>query len=216
MIDGTLPDYSYGANVVEFAAWDALQTALMPICIGYDGIGEYEVWCLGQTAIAKYVPKNAWCSPINLAGKINGNIVATLTHRKQLFLTALDNAGPTLTRYRFDLGTGSVMKVQTSDLRPNGYGATITEVNAQGRVDNTAQQVKLELISNYNDAAPVLLYQGLPPRVGVQNFIPTTEPNVIDSKQHAIRLTLTSTGVGDAGWDFVESKGELNEVRTPA
>jgi len=213
MIQSFLPDYSYGTKAVEFATWDALQTADMPIVIGYDGVGEYECWCLGKTVMAKYVPKDAWCAPLDLSGEIDGNIVAALTHRKRLYLTA--NNGTTLTRYQFDVGNGSLMKLQTSDIRPNGYGATITELNAQGRADNTAQQVKIELISNYNDAAPILIYQGAPPRVGTQDFIPTMEPNILDSKQHAIRLTMTSTG-GDAGWDFVETKGELNEVRTPA
>lgn len=213
VIEGTAPDYNYATNVIEFATWDQAQTAAVPICVGYDGVGEYEVWCLGQTAMCKYVPKDAWCAPVNLAGKITGNIVSTLTHRKRLYLTT--NDGTTLTRYQFDVGSGSVMKVQTSDIRPNGYGATITEINTQGRVDNITQPVKIELISNFDDANPILLYQGLPPRVGVQDFIPLQEPNVIDSRQHALRLTLTSNG-GDAGWDYAESKGETNEVRTAA
>src|SRR5580765_17562 len=215
MLDGITPNYDYGAKVVEFVTWDGQQTADKPIVPGYDGIGDYEVWCLGQTAICKYVPKDAWCAPVNLAGLVNGNIVAALTHHRRLYLTARSLDGTTLTRYQWDVGTGSIMKVQSSDIRPNGYGATITEVNTQGRVDNLTHPVKIELISNYDDAAPVLLYQGVAPRVGIQDFIPTEEPNIIDSKQHAMKLTLQSAG-GDAGWDFVETKGELNEVRTPA
>jgi hypothetical protein len=213
IVEGTSPDFNYGTKIAEFATWGAQQTAETPIVPGYDGIGDYEVWCLKQTVICKYVPKDAWCAPINLAGKINGNIVASLTHHRKLYLTA--NDGATLTRYLFDAGAGSVMKVQTSDVRPNGYGATITEINVQGRTDNTTLPVVLELISNYDDANPILLYQGNPPRLGPQDFIPTDEPNIIDSKQHAIRLTINSTG-GTSGFDFVETKGELNEVRTPA
>jgi len=210
---GLEPDYSYAAKVTEFANWDAQQTAATPICIGYDGRGEYEVWCFKQTCMAKFVPRNAWCAPINLTGKVSGDIVSVNTYRKQLYLTTV--SGGTLTRYQFDVGTGSVMKVQTSDVRPNGYGATITELLAQGRVDNTVNPVKIEIVSNYNDGAPILLYQSNPPRTGVQPFIPVTEPNIIDSREHAVRLTLTSQG-GDAGWDFVETKGETNEVRIPA
>jgi hypothetical protein len=214
MLQGSLePNYNYADKVIEFAAWDALQTAAAPICIGYDGRGEYEVWCLQKTVMAKYVPRDAWCAPINLEGKVSGNIVAVTTYRKQLYLTTSN--GTTLTRYQFDVGTGSVMKVQTSDVTPNGYGATITELLSQGRVDNLTNKVKIELISNYNDASPVLLHHALPPGLGVQFFIPTEEPNIIDSRQHSVRLTLTSTG-GDAGWDFVETKGETNEVRIPA
>lgn len=214
VVQGSLePDYNYANKVVEFADWDAQQSEATPICIGYDGRGEYEVWCLKKKVMSLFVPKHAWCAPIDLTDKVSGDIVAVTTYRKQLYLTTSNGAA--LTRYKFDAGTGSVMKVQTSDQTPNGYGATITELLTQGRVDNLTNKIKIEIVSNYDDANPILLYECLPPRLGPQVFIPVEEPNIIDSREHSLRLTLTSAG-GDAGWDYAETKGETNEVRIPA
>lgn len=215
---GIEPDYQYATKVMpDFAGWDEGQTADAPIVLGYDARGEYEVWCWRQKVMAQYVPKSAWCAPIDLTGKVTGNIVAAITHQKQLYLACSDGADITI--YEFDVGTGSVMVIHTSDERPNGYGATITEVLAQGRVDNTAHSVRIEIVKNFS-GAPDVVRDSAPAATGTQDFY-VAPPNILGAKQHKAIVTMTSVGgitVGgmpvECGLDFIETKGELHEVRT--
>lgn len=203
------PDYEYAVKVMpDFEGWDAGQTADAPIVPGYDERGDYEVWCWQKKVRAKYVPKDWWCAPIDLTDKVSGNIVAAVTHKKQLYLSCSD--GEEIAIYQFDVGSGSVMVVQTSDVRPNGYGATISEVLCQGRVDNIANPVIVEVVKNFDDANPIEVLNRNPTRTGTQDFF-IPPPNILDARQHALRLTMTSEG-GDTGLDFIETKGELNEV----
>lgn len=212
----TEPNLDYATEVQpDFAGWDAAQTVDSPIVPGYDGRGEYEVWCLGKKVMAQYVPKKAWCSPVDLTNKISGNIVSAVTVDRVLYICSSD--GATLTLYQFDVGTGSVMVIQTSDIRTNGYEINIDQVLAQGRVDNIANPVKLELIKNYDDANPVLLSADMrtaPLRTGVQEFF-VPDPDVF-ATSHSLRLTMTgiggiadgTTGLPvDCGIDFLETKG---------
>lgn len=213
------PEWDYATKVEpEFAGWDAAQTANMPIVPGFDGRGQYEVWCLGTDVRAQYVPKQKWCSPIPLAGKMTGNIVAAFTHERQFYLCSSD--GASLSIYKFDVGTGSVMIVQTSDIRPNGYQATINEILVQGRLDNTANAVKLEMIKDYDDAHAVTLSNDIrrtPLRTGTQEFA-VPPPNQF-AISHSLKITTTSVGgitlngrPVDCGIDLIESKGTTNEV----
>lgn len=219
---GIEPNWEYATEVeLDFASWDALQTEDMPVVPGYDPRGEYEVWCLGKKVMAMYAPKGDWCSPIDLTGKISGNIVGRVTHDRQLYLCSSD--GATLSIYKFDVGTGSVMIVQTSDLRPNGYEQTINAVVAQGRLDNIDHPVKLRMIKDYGRQATVTLSEDIrrtPLAVGTQEFaIP--DPNEF-CISHAMELTMQSAGgivvdgvAVDCGFDLLETKGPpVGEVAT--
>lgn len=193
----------------DFAGWEN-QTADTPVVPGYDGRGKYEVWCYLKKVMPYYVPKRAWCAPIDLTGKVGGNIVSSVTHRKQLYLTCLEGAN--LVIYQFDVGTGSVMVVQTDDT-PEGYGDTISEVYVQGRIDNTANAVKVDIIKNFNDAAPIEVSNVVAPGTGVQHFA-RRRPDILNAKSHAVRVTMTSTG-GDTGVDKILTYGSVSEVVIP-
>jgi hypothetical protein len=208
--NGVDPDYEYATKVLpDFAGWDA-QTSSAPVCVGYDPKGQYEVWCYQKKVMAKFVPRDAWCAPIDLTGKVSGNIVSAFTNERQLYLCTSDGAA--LTIYKFDVGSGSVMVVQTDDQRGNGYGATISEVQVQVRADNTANPVKVEVIKNFNDASPIQVFNSNPAQTGPVE-LPITGKNIINVNHHAMRVTMTSTG-GDAGVDLIATRGAANEVVT--
>lgn len=224
VLDGTAlePDRTYATKVEpDFAGWDEQQTEDMPIVPGFDGRGQYEVWCLGNKVMAQYAPTGKWCSPIDLTGKVSGNIVSAPTVDRQLYLCTSDGAA--LSLYEFDVGTGSVMIVQTSDIRPNGYEQKINAILAQGSLDNIDHPVKLELIQNNRDAAPVLISNDIrrtPFETGTQEFA-VAQPNQF-CISHALRMTMESAGGielegvrVDCAVQLLETKGPpLNEVAT--
>lgn len=206
---GIDPDYGYATKVMpDFDGWDEGQTVDAPIVPGYDARGEYEVWCWQKKVMAKYVPKDAWCSPIDLTGKVSGNIVSAVTHEKQLYLTCSDGAD--LTIYQFDVGNGSVLVIQTSDIETLARTDMISEVYVQGNPDNTDNNVRVELIGNYDDANPILISDLAPPQIGTQHLSPF-RPDILGAITHCIRVTMTSIG-NDGGIDKIRTYGERSAV----
>lgn len=201
---GVEPDYEYANKVMpDFTGWEA-QTASNPVVIGYDPLGLYEVWCWQKKVVMKFVPKGSWCAPVDLTGKIAGNIMAAVTFDNKLFLSCVDGAD--LKVYQYDLGTGSTMVIQTDDTPPS-YGDTITEVFVQGRVDNLLNNVKVEIIKNFDTA--ITLSDALPTQTGTRDM--RLRKNVLGCQRHALRITMTSAG-GDAGVDLLATLGARNEV----
>lgn len=217
------PDEAFDEQVTkvwtEFEGWEN-QTEGSPVCPGYDGRGKYEVWCYQKKVMALFKPTGKWCAPIDLTGKVSGNIVAAVTVNKQLYLSCSDSS--VLTIYKFDVGSGSVMVVQTDDL-PEGYGDTISEFYIRGRVDNTLNPVRLEVIKNFTndntaDSNPILISNRTLSSNGYY-ALRTREKQVINAKTHAIRVTMTSAGGTtvngqpvDAGVDVIETLGERSQV----
>jgi hypothetical protein len=212
--DGTLePDPAYAKDVIsEFAGWTAAQTAAMPIVQAYDPKGKYECWCFQKKIMAKYVPTGEWCAPENLGDRVTGNIVERITTAHVLLLVCEDGAG--LKLYEYDAGTGSVMVVVSDDIMGGGYGDTINEVMAQIRADRVDKKVKLEILTNYNaaDAQAVTVLDDFPAQIGTVQ-LPTEDmrPNILNVRQHAIRITMESAG-GDCGPDWTRTKGAQSEV----
>lgn len=214
------PDFDYAAKVIgEFAGWAEGQTTAKPIVPGYDGLGQFECWSWGKKVMARHGPTGKWCSPIDLTGKVTGDIMAAVTVNlpgigHALYLSC--NNGAALSLYQFDAGTGSVMKIQTSDVTRMNFGGDVTMIMTEGRVDNTANPVRVQLVKNYNNAAPLAdPLEGLgaqtPTATGEQSFT-LREPNAIDaSRKHAVLVTMTSTG-GDTGLNRVATFGSADEV----
>lgn len=206
------PDFEYSRDVTpDFAGWDG-QTEDAPICPGYDPLGKYECWFWRQACMAKFVPDNSWCAPIDLTGKVIGDVVDAVTVRNKLYICCSD--GGQLAIYQFDAGTGSVMKVQTSDVSLMSYFCNLTLIMLEGRADNTVHPVKVEVIKNYDDANPIAdtlsTFEQTPNGVGTQLFCPR-QPNILDVNQHALLVTMTSTG-GDCGLNKIRSLGPRWEV----
>lgn len=215
LIPGQMPDSTFNWKVSEFTTASD-QTEAAPWCLGFDPIGIYEIWAKEQKVYAQYVPTGDWCAPLDLTDLTIGNVVGIVTFNNKLYLSCTD--GAQLKLYQYDAGTGSVMIVQTDDYRGTGKSDTITEVFVQGRVDNVANNVKVEIIVNGHDDSPI---------ASSHNFdnIPTDEngdpiepgsfdlfftPNVVNAKRHAIRVTMESTNADaglDCGVDLIETSG---------
>lgn len=204
---GALETTFADAVLDEFAGWEA-QTSAKPVCPGYHAKGRYEVWAFGKKVMAMYGPTGKWCAPIDLTGLVSGDVVAVVPHEDELLLSCSDGAA--LTLYRFDVGSGSVMVVQTDDWEGYGNGDTVTEVRASGRADNTSSPVVVQLIKNYDDASPIAISSVNPPATGKQDFA-RTRPNILNVRTHALRVTMTSQG-GDCGIDTLETKGAAMTV----
>lgn len=207
------PDITFANKVMpDFEGWEN-QTEDTPVVPAYDPVGLYEVWCYRKQVNAQYAPTGKWSAPIDLTGKINGNIVDTITTNipdtdtQRLYLSVLEEDGIKL--YQFDAGTGSVMVVQTADVLSKGYSDTVSEVSAQVRCDNTDESVLIEVIKNYDDNNPIEAYNETPSAAGVSQIVPAW-PNIIEAGSHALRITITSQG-GDAGVDWMASRGSTSD-----
>ena len=206
------PDFGYAKGVLpEFEGWES-QTAEQPIVVGYDGIGKYECWMWRRKIMAKFVPDDSWSSPINLvegegANEVIGDVIAAVTVRNKLYICC--SSGSELAIYQFDAGTGSVMKIQTSDVSRMGFFSTVSMVMVEGRADNIDNPVRVEIVRNYDDANPIpdplSDYVATPLGVGTQNFC-ARQPNVLDCNQHAVLVTIVSQG-GDAGVNKITTMG---------
>lgn len=204
------PDFEYALKVLpDFEGWEA-QTASNPVVPGCDPIGLYEIWCWQKKVNARHI-SGKWCAPVDLTGKINGNIMATViiptSTGQKLFLSCVD--GATLKLYQYDAGTGSVMVIQTDDTKAT-YGDSITEVFVQLRADTTANNVLVQLIKNFADASPITVHNAAPGATGSQDIRKTA--NTLNARHHAVRVTITSAG-GDAGTDLIETYGAGSAVR---
>lgn len=218
--DDLEPDFGYARDVMpDFKGWNEQQTADMPIVPGYDGVGQYEVWCLGQKVMARHAPTGQWCSPISLVGKTQGDVVSAVTEDHVLYLSCINGAD--LETYSFDTGTGAVMKVVTSDQSRLNFSCDITQIMAEGRADNTANPVKIDVIKDFDTIVPdyKLDADRTPARVGSQVFA-VREPNVIGCEQHALQITITGVGGTvdarglpvEAGLNRIVTMGATSEV----
>ncbi|HKS27830.1 MAG TPA: hypothetical protein VJS44_08425 [Pyrinomonadaceae bacterium] len=197
------PDFEYANKVMpDFDGWDAGQSTSQPIVPCFDPQGLYECWCFQKKVMAKHAPTGRWCAPIDLTGKINGNIVSHVIHDRKLYLSCVD--GLTLKLYQFDAGTGSTMVVQTDDTAP-GRGDTISEVFVQARTDDEANNLLIEAITNHEDDSPAEVFDDTV-EADKTLFIRTDEPNIIDAVSHALRVTVPCLG-GDASVELIESYG---------
>lgn len=214
------PDFEYSRDVTpDFEGWDS-QTADAPIVPGYDPLGKYECWfkyeaALGRTkCMAKFVPDNSWCAPIYLTvgDDVIGGVIAAVTVRNRLYLCCSD--GSQLAMYQFDAGSGSVMKIHTSDVTLMNYFSNVTLIMFEGRADNTDNPVHIEVVKNYDDANPIpdtlSEYEATPRGVGTQVFCPR-QPDIKDVNSHKLVVTMTSIG-GDCGPNILRTLGPKWEV----
>ncbi len=200
-------DFEYSRDVTpDFEGWES-QTAAAPIVVGYDGLGKYECWFWQLKCMAKFAPGDAWCAPIDLTDKVIGDVIAAVTFKQKLYLCCSD--GFELAIYQFDAGTGSVMKVQTSDFSRMGFFSNVSLVMVEGRADNIDNRVTVEIVKNYDDANPIpdplSDHVATPTGVGTQSFCPR-QPNVLDVNQHGVKVTIVSQG-GDAGVNLIRTMG---------
>lgn len=206
-LDGNLePDYEYASKVLpDFAGWDQ-QTASKPVVPAFDPLGLYECWCFGKIVMAKHAPSGRWSAPIDLTGKVIGDVVAQVTTGQKLYLACM--SGSAINLYQFDAGTGSTMVVQTDDTTP-GHGDTVSEQFAQVQTDDDAHSVKYELVKDYDTA--VTLYDAPPSAAGKPVHIRATE-QVLNAETHAHRITVPCAG-GDAFVQLFESYGTRQFTR---
>lgn len=217
---GFEPDFDYAAKVMpDFAGWGADQTEERPIVGVYDGLGQYECWILGKMVMSRHAPTGKWNSPVDLTGIVSGDVVDGVTVNLSgvghaAYIACFNGIDP-LTLYQFDAGTGSVMKVQTSDISRMNFGCDLTTIMIEGRVDNLDNVVRVQVVKDYDDDNPTAdPLEGnplqTPLHVGHQAFRPR-EPNLIDIGAYAVLATLTSEG-GDAGIDRIATLGAQHET----
>ncbi|NOT46946.1 MAG: hypothetical protein HOP17_04250, partial [Acidobacteria bacterium] len=209
---GREPDVEFAYPVYkDFEGWSN-QTQARPVIAAFDTDNQLEIWAYDKKIMAYHVPSGQWCPPINVTGMIglaDNLISSTIIGGKLYFAT---NSGTNLILHGFDQGNAMVAKIRTLDVRSKAKTDTISEIEVIARVDNT-QSIQIKVCKNFNEAALENVDTYLPTALPIRQTI-LRRPNILAAKQHAIDITITSTGK-DAGIELVETSGESSSVFVP-
>lgn len=210
---GRDPEIDFAFRVYrDFEGWDAEQTAEMPVACGYDGTNQLEIWAFKRKIMALHAPSGNWCSPCNITPYLtnpNDYIVSCVPVDNRLRITT--NSGGELTMFVFDQGAGSRLVVQTPDTDSPLQHDTITEIHASVRVEANNTPCRIEVVKDYNDAAPLESFSG-----NVSNAPPDQDlrirENIVNARAHSIRVELDAGGTGETGVQRIEVYGESSNV----
>ncbi len=204
MGDNGLPDTGFATEVSDDLA---VCTVAAKRVVGWYGLMQVVCFCYEKTIWPYFTALERWGAPINLTGRIDGNIKSCVSDNNLLLISDdLDNL------YEFNVGTGSVMKIMSPWVPSQESLDTVYAVTASVRADNSTNPVVIDTFADGIDSAPIQSISVTPSRTGYQR-LPTVYPNVIDCTSHAVRVTITSnTATGDSGLEVVESFGPSTSV----
>ena len=210
---GRDPEIDFAFRVYrDFDGWDTEQTADMPVVCGYDATNQLEIWAFKRKIMALHAPSGNWCSPCNITPYLTNPadyIVSCVPVDNRLRITT--NSGAELTMFVFDQGAGSKLIVQTPDTDSPLQHDTITEIHTSVRVEANNTPCKIKVITDYNDAAALVSFDG-----NVSNSPPDQDlrirENITNARAHSIRVELDADGTGETGVQRVEVFGESSNV----
>lgn len=202
-VDGE-PDSSFSARVADdFANVDPRNVVL-----GWDSDHQFVCYMYMKTIWAFNVQDEIWCAPSNLNGLITGNICAAVTIDNTLHIAT--NDGSTIRLYKYNAGTGTVIKVATPWKHAENENDSVSILHVSMRADNTANQVSVKVYGFGDDGAVLSSMDITLARTGLQT-LPTLKPNVAGLRSHKIVVSHQSTG-GDSGFEFIKSFGEESGI----
>lgn len=196
------PDTSFATDVSD----DTAGWTMANVVGGYDADHNRDVFGHAQTLLSFNPQREKWDAPIDLSGKITGNLCSMVPVAGGLLLAA--NDGTTIRLYTFNTGTGMTWEVYGQTHLSPDVQSQIFQVEIAGRFD-TVNDLTFKLFTN-GEASPVLNKTLTPARTG-RLHLPTQKPNVRGAKSWQVYLKQTA-GTGDAGPDAVRLKGVGSNV----
>lgn len=202
------PDTVFANDVTEETrSWTAAN-----VIAGWDGDHQLVVFGHTKTLLcfnpAARNGQGAWCAPLDLTGKITGDLCACVTVQGGLLLAANDNAQIRL--YAFNAGTGSVCEVYFPITYTDAESTNVFRLRYALRADTTPGSIRAKLFTNgaataaYDSGAIALS------RAGKQ--VLTLSPNVRNAKMLQPYLQITGVGGDDCGPDIAQVEGTMSSV----
>ncbi|MBS1793675.1 MAG: hypothetical protein JSS81_07470 [Acidobacteria bacterium] len=143
-----------------------------------------------------------WGAPLDLSGEVTGRILSAATYQGALYFSCLDAASINL--YKFNAGTGSVMKVFTDWSVSADKNDYIRQILIYMRADST-NPVTVRVFKNEDAVTPVFEKQ-LTPEIGKPSILPVIDTLIPDLNTYCVYLEQETAG-GDAGFERVVVKG---------
>jgi len=196
------PDTSFAIDVSD----DTAGWTMANVVGGYDADHNRDVFGHGQILLMFNPQREKWDTPIDLSGKITGNLCAMVPVSGGLLLAA--NDGSTIRLYTFNSGTGMTYTVY-GELHLSGAEADQILNMQIGLRSDTTNNVTVKIFTN-GDTSTAKDTRTITP-TNARQHLPTQKPNVRGARSHQVYIS-QACGTGDAGPDFVRLKGVSSNI----
>lgn len=196
------PDTSFAIDVSD----DTATWTMNNVVGGYDADNNRDVFAHNQTLLCFNPQRERWDTPIDISGKVTGNVCAMVSVSGGLLLATNDNS--TIRLYTFNSGTGMTWEVYGGVHLSADIQAAIFRAEIAGRFDTT-NNVTFKVFTN-GDTSPALNKTIAPSRTG-KVHLGIQRPNVRRVQSHQIYLSQLA-GTGDAGPDRVLIRGVGSDI----
>lgn len=212
--DGQLDSVFHTPVSSEFSGWED-QTVTQPVVPAYDPIGQYELWCYGDKIMARHAPSGNWCAPIYISDWVAGGVIVGQVLVNERLVLVVNVAG-TLVHYQWNVGSGSLMVIESYHRETPEHQTTISYVKSIVRPGSTTSNFKYTIIKNFEDTIALGTSDNLA-------TTPTTQvarhfkPNVRGVEVFAVKIegfgaTEGSPIAGDAAVEYVSVWGEWSQA----
>jgi hypothetical protein len=196
------PDTTFAQDVVD----DTASWVMANVIGGHDADHNRDVFGHGQTLLLFNPQREKWDTPIDLSGKITGNLCAATPVSGGLLLAA--NDASTIRLYTFNSGTGMIWEAYGEIHLSGDIQSQLFQAEIALRTDTT-NNITFKLFTN-GETSPAVTKTLTPSRTG-KTHLPTQKPNVRGAKSWQVYLSQTSSG-GDCGPDRVTLRGAGSNI----
>lgn len=196
------PATDWAMDVVD----DTASWTMSSVVTGYDGDHNRDIFCHAQIILAFNPQREKWDTPIDVSGKIIGNICSCVPVSGGLLLAA--NDGSTIRLYTFNSSTGMTYQVYGEIHLSQAEADELLRVELAIRSDTT-NAVTVKIFTN-GDTSTSKDTRTITP-TATRQHLRTQKPNVRGAKSHQIYLS-QACGTGDSGPDAVRIRGTRSNV----
>lgn len=204
--DGGEPDNTFSKPFEK----DSAAFVASDVVLGWDPDHQMDVAMHGKIVLPYNSQLGVCCTPLDLTGKVTGNICAAVTindgTKNKMIIATNDVAGSAIHLYDFNTGTGMVSELVTPLVPAEGETDCITRALISGRFDNITNRVIVDFYRN-GGATAVRRKQPYPRAANQPLTLPTLQPNVRNCRTSKMKVTVTGTG-GENTIDRISTYGD--------
>jgi hypothetical protein len=197
------PDTSFAEDIVD----DTAGWTMANVVGGFDADSNRDVFGHAQTLLCFNPQRSKWDTPVDISGKITGNLCAMVPVSGGLLLAA--NDGTTIRLYTFNSGTGMTYEVFSDVHLSQAEQDILLNLQIGVRADTT-NNVTAKIFTN-GETSTASYTKTIATVANKKQHLATQRPNVRGAKSHQIYLSQLC-GTGDAGPDFVRVSGEHSNI----
>jgi hypothetical protein len=204
--DNGQPDNLWAAQIQDdVEAWSDADTVL-----GWDENNTQVCLMNNLTVLPFNSALGKFGAPIDLTGQVTGKVLGAVTNQGALYIACLDTPNSTIKLYKFNSGTGTVMKVFTDWMFPQENADYIRQIDVTMRAD-TVNPVTLKVFANEDAVTPVISTTLTPAAARQPIKLPAWRGLIPSLSSFCVYLE-QQTGGGDAGFELIEVDGYSKNV----